>query len=294
VKVKGKGMVQARWLLPLAMVLAAACRRPPPTIVRVTVNDRELHQLISASIPKLRDDKSLTPIADLVKQLDRKQCSVRLTEPGIERLTPSEIYTRHWDSVLVMAAIYKCPKCPRWHASIATGFVIADSGVVVTNYHVVNDPKRLTMVAVSPRGKVFPVKEVLAADKARDAVVLQLDTGGEKLQPLAISPPAPVGTEVCVISHPNSNFYMLTRGIVSRYAARKKEGQDVRVMDITADFARGSSGGPVLDSRGAVVGFVASTASIYYKVTKEKQENLQMVFKHCVPSEVIVRLTGGE
>jgi len=280
-------------LLPLAALLAASCQRPPATPVRVTIDDHALHTRISQSIPKLREDKTLTPMATLIKQLERKQCSAPLARPGAERLTPGEIYMRHRDSVLIIAGVYKCPKCPRWHASAATGFAIAASGIVVTNYHEVNDPKKTTLVAMTSHGDIYPVKEVLAADKAADAAVLQLDTNGTKLVPLAIAAPAPVGSEVSVISHPNSNYYALTHGIVSRYAARKKEGSEVRIMDITADFARGSSGGPVFDNRGAVVGFVASTMSIYYKVTKGKQENLQMVLKHCVPSEVIVRLTGG-
>ena len=67
-----------------------------------------------------------TPMATLIKQLDRKECSVRLLRPGTERLTPGEVYLRRRDSVVIMAGAYKCPKCPRWHASSATGFVIGE------------------------------------------------------------------------------------------------------------------------------------------------------------------------
>jgi S1-C subfamily serine protease len=54
-------------------------------------------------------------------------------------------------------------------------------------------------------------------------------------------------------------------------------------MSITADYAKGSSGGPALDASGAVVGIASSTQSIYYGSEKPEQGPLQMVVKNCVP-----------
>ena len=59
------------------------------------------------------------------------------------------------------------------------------------------------------------------------------------------------------------------------------------MMQITADFARGSSGGPVLDARGRAVGMVASTGSVHYNNDHGEQKNLQMVFKECVTADAI-------
>ena len=61
-------------------------------------------------------------------------------------------------------------------------------------------------------------------------------------------------------------------------------------MFITADFAKGSSGSPILNNRGEIIGMVAATESIYYTETQEEQKNLQMVFKNCVPSHSIRNL----
>lgn len=59
-------------------------------------------------------------------------------------------------------------------------------------------------------------------------------------------------------------------------------------MTITADFAAGSSGAPILSSEGNVVGVVCSTYSIYYDEAESGDPtNLQMVIKYCVPLPVI-------
>ena len=85
---------------------------------------------------------------------------------------------------------------------------------------------------------------------------------------------------------------MMTHGMVSRYnmimeTKHKKAGKR---MTITADYAKGSSGAPVFNRKGQVVGVVSSTSSIYYSVENGKKENLQMVVKNCIPVESIHEL----
>ena len=61
-----------------------------------------------------------------------------------------------------------------------------------------------------------------------------------------------------------------------------------RWLTITADYARGSSGGPLLNDAGEVIGMVASTHSVYYNQSEDgTHQNLQMVWKQCVPVENI-------
>jgi hypothetical protein len=93
---------------------------------------------------------------------------------------------------------------------------------------------------------------------------------------------------VFVISHPDGHFYSLTRGYVSRRYLTAKDR--VPRLQITADFAKGSSGAGIFNGRGELAGLVTSTSSIYYNESEGKKENLQMVVKSGVPAESITKL----
>ncbi|MDP7286601.1 MAG: serine protease, partial [Phycisphaerae bacterium] len=235
-------------------------------------------------------DKKTTPMATLIKQLNRKKCNLKLPPRGRRRLTRPEIYSKNVSGVLIVAGLYKCSKCVKWHASPASGFVITSTGAIATNHHLFEDKKKTTLVAMTHAGKLYPVKEVLAASRADDAVILQLDTGGDKLTSLPLAPNTPVGSEVTLISHPKHRFYSLTAGVISRYSRHRSKRGMMNTVTITADFARGSSGGPICDPYGNATAMVASTSSVYYTETKTVQKNLQMVFKQCVPAASILKL----
>ncbi|MFT5130886.1 MAG: serine protease Do, partial [Rhodothermales bacterium] len=79
-------------------------------------------------------------------------------------------------------------------------------------------------------------------------------------------------------------------GIISRYFTLRKAGEQSRRMSITADFAKGSSGAPVINPHGAVAGVVASTTSVYYSKKDGVDKNLQMVIKNCIPAQAVLDL----
>ena len=116
------------------------------------------------------------------------------------------------------------------------------------------------------------------------------------MTPLPLGEAAEVGDKVRVISHPERRFFMQTSGGVARYHLReaRKGGKASEWMSITADYAKGSSGGPVLSTRGAVVGMVSSTQSIYYGAPggSDAKGPLQMVIKNCVPCKALRDLLG--
>jgi len=131
-----------------------------------------------------------------------------------------------------------------------TGFIISPDGLLVTNAHVLEGSK--TMIAKAENGGLFPVRKVLATDPTNDLALLQLE--GKDLPCLPLAPPglAVAGSRIAVIGSPLGLEGTLSEGIVS--ARRKLPGQKREVLQISAPISPGSSGSPVLDSQGRVVG----------------------------------------
>ncbi|NQT39395.1 MAG: trypsin-like peptidase domain-containing protein [Planctomycetes bacterium] len=268
---------------------------PSEHLQPVGVEDRDRMRRLIREGAELIDKDRVVDMAVLVEQLKRTRCQLELppAEPIAEG--PVEVYAKAKASVVVVAGLYKCEKCTGWHATTATGFVIASSGAVVTNYHVINNPDKKAMVVMTSNWQVAPVAEVLAASRADDLAIVRIDA--KDLTPLPVadaSSPAPIGSPVNVISHPAGRFYFYTTGIVSRYMKVRSAMRQADTMLITADFARGSSGAPVLDNGGRVAAIVASTNSIYYTETEDQQKNLQMVFKVAIPSKSLRKLVESE
>ena len=190
--------------------------------------------------------------------------------------------------VAVIGSIYKCKKCTRWHVGAASGFFISSDGILVTNHHVVASADKETLVVLSGDGRMSAVTELLATDPVADIAILRCE--GTGFTPLPLSADAPDGSPVGVWSHPSNHFFSLSAGIVARRFLLNKPGGKTETLAITADYARGSSGGPVFDDHGNVVGMVASTDSVYYDMENGQQKNLQMVFKICVSARSILAL----
>ncbi len=155
-----------------------------------------------------------------------------------------------------------------------TGFLVSPDGLLVTNHHVVRDAKHI--VAKAENGGLFPVLRVVAADPANDLALLQLEAKG--LPFLPISPPnsAEAGTRIAVIGSPLGLEGTLTEGIVS--ARRNLPGKKREVLQISAAISQGSSGSPVLDAQGRVVGvasfLLAEGQSLYFATPSEKLQAL--------------------
>lgn len=198
------------------------------------------------------------------------------------------------DAIYTLGAVYDCGKCDRWHSSgFTTAWVVGSEGILCTNHHVMKSMKGEIAAVSSAKGEVYPVLEILLVDEANDIAVFRVAASGLPTLSLA-SKPAEVGEAVRCVGHPDRRFYTHTLGEVSRYYYHRTPNQDgVRVpfMAITADYARGSSGGPILNTKNEVVGMVSNTSNIYYGRKGQKNaDTLQMVIKNCVPGFKIEEL----
>jgi hypothetical protein len=263
-------------------------------VALVGMEDRVLRQHLAEQGTLLLDQGLTADMDALIKQLNVDRCQLNLPVPEVVASDPVALYAKARDSVVVVCGLGYCDKCHKLHPSTASGFLISSSGAIVTNYHVVDNPEKKALVVMTADRHVYPVKRVLAADRAEDLAILQIDAENLSARPLPLAPePLPVGSPVSVISHPDGRYFCFTSGVVSRHETTRSYDETVERLLITADFGRGSSGAPVFNSQGQVVGIVKSTDSVYYLPKNDDPKRLQMVFKICVPSTSLRKLIEG-
>lgn len=163
--------------------------------------------------------------------------------------------------------------------------------LIKKDWHEIKEVNQDSLYYVGTRqGKTYPIRRILGYSRAGDIAFFQVDTRGDKLPCLKLGNPLEAGAEVSVISHPKQLFYMYSRGVVARNTTYGNKFPNTDRMEITADYAVGSSGAPILDNCGNIVGMVASTTGLYFD--QEKKTSLQMVLKSTIPVSVIKRVLG--
>jgi S1-C subfamily serine protease len=131
---------------------------------------------------------------------------------------------------------------------IGTGFVVSSDGLFVTNYHVIEEAQTLS-VSLLDGGKYTQVS-LVAADPASDLALMKVEARG--LRPLRVGNDTrmEVGDKIYVMGNPLGMGGTFSDGMVS--GKRPLEG--VAMLQISAPISPGSSGGPVMNERGEVIG----------------------------------------
>jgi putative serine protease PepD len=141
-------------------------------------------------------------------------------------------------------------------SALGSGFVIDKAGHIVTNYHVVEGADEVT-VSFSNRDAVNA--EIVGTDPSTDIAVLRVDASASALTPLPLgnSDNVAVGDPVVAIGNPFGLDRTVTSGIVSavqRLITAPNRFTIDHVIQTDAAINHGNSGGPLLNSRGQVIG----------------------------------------
>ena len=137
--------------------------------------------------------------------------------------------------------------------SLGTGFIISQDGYVLTNHHVV-DGADTVRIKLSDR-REFTAK-VVGSDEQSDVALLKIDATGLPTVRIGDSGTLKSGQWVVAIGSPFGLDHSVTAGIVSAVGRANPYADQRYVPFIQTDVAinRGNSGGPLLDTRGQVVG----------------------------------------
>ena len=154
-------------------------------------------------------------------------------------LTPEEIYRRCNPAVFTVKIPGKCQ---------GSGFFINESGVGVTNYHVLGASARGYVILANNR--VYQIVEVLKASKEMDYAIFRVGIS-DKVPFLPISrKDVVIGEKAYAIGSPKGVTNTFSQGIVSQI--RK------HLIQISVPIDHGSSGGALLNEYGEVIGITAA------------------------------------
>ena len=137
--------------------------------------------------------------------------------------------------------------------SLGSGFIIDNKGIVVTNYHVIENAEEIRVVLAD---ETSFTAEVLGQDQKTDIAVLRIDPGDTKLAAVSFgdSDKLRVGDWVLAIGNPFGLGGTVTAGIVSARGRDIGNGPYDDFIQTDASINRGNSGGPLFNTDGDVIG----------------------------------------
>lgn len=228
-----------------------------------------------------------------------------LATPRKKDLSSAQVYQENLASVFMVGMLSRSAWDTMPHAELmATAYAINSDGVFATNYHVMRPLLSASVSSTSRKvnidsslifimdgsGNIYFVDSLLAYNQANDVALFRANTRGQKTIQVRFGDGAAVGEQVFCLSHPDNNFYYFTEGIVNQYYEyiQPHSSEQRYAMNISADYAVGSSGGPIFDRRGNLAGMVSLTRAIYAGYNQQGQQ--QMILKQAVPVSYIKSL----
>ena len=240
-----------------ALLVAGSCAATAGLVNRHWEDRLEEHQNQMASqLQQLREE---------LQALEEKQAGTGVSgSPAASQggLTPSQVYAMNVHSVV---AISNQSTTNIWGqvsetASSGTGFIISADGYILSNYHVVEGARRLTVMTYL--GDEYEAR-LVGFDQMNDVAILKVEATG--LDPVTIgsSDELIVGDQVVAIGNPLGE---LTSSLTVGYISAKDrtintDGNLINMMQTDAAINPGNSGGPLFNMKGEVIGITTAKYS---------------------------------
>ncbi len=170
-----------------------------------------------------------------------------VNQPGSAK-TPAQILDESRGAVAVLVAAGDLSM------KLGTGFFVQSSGLLLTNFHVVEGTE-LVGVRIPGHKEILWARNAKAFDVGNDLAILEVERSDAQVVALGDSDRIHVGDPVVVIGNPEGLEQTVSNGLVG--GIREIGGR--RLFQITAPISEGSSGGPVFNEYGEVIGVVVSS-----------------------------------
>jgi hypothetical protein len=161
-----------------------------------------------------------------------------------DALSTADLFKRHSPPVATLIVTKKDGKTAQ-----GTGFLISSAGELLTNFHVVNNAESVEVHF--SKTLWYSAKRIVAQDPEKDLALLSVERVPSSLSYLQLNQSQiPEGSDVVVIGTPRGFEKTVSTGIVSGY----RTSGETSLIQITAPISNGSSGSPVFETGGRVIG----------------------------------------
>ena len=203
---------------------------------------------------------NLLSLAAIKEQLARTSCVLTLPKPATKRLASRQIWQRSKQAHVRLGWTYLCNKCDKLHLNLAGGCFITADGAIATCCHVVKpspDHREAYLVAADEADNLLPVTEILAANELADTAIVRVKVPSP-VKPLALNTNVYPGDGAWCYSDPLGRASYFSEGMVNRFYYQEGKERCGARIEVSTDWALGSSGSAVLDECANVIGFVSA------------------------------------
>jgi hypothetical protein len=160
----------------------------------------------------------------------------------------SEMYEKFKQAIFLIAV----PQTEDVFAQ-GTGFFISSTGIGVSNYHVFEGGDSEKAIIKTVDNHQYRVKNVIKSEKELDFIVFEVENDHNDFPYLTISvEKTGIGEDVFAIGNPRGLEHTLSKGIISSYR------ENDNMIQTTTEITHGSSGGPLFNMKGEVIGITTS------------------------------------
>ncbi|OGC75770.1 MAG: hypothetical protein A2145_05800 [candidate division Zixibacteria bacterium RBG_16_40_9] len=165
-------------------------------------------------------------------------------------LTPSDIKKEYGKAVVLIATL----KEQEESVGLGSGFIVDQEGVIVTNYHVIQGAYPAVVKLLN--GDIYKEISIVDFDSTRDIAIIKVKGWGLPMVKLGNSDSIDIGERIVVIGNPKGLENTVSDGLLSGI---RETGKGYKLHQLTAPVSAGSSGSPVFNSKGQVIGIATST-----------------------------------
>ena len=259
---------------------------------------KEGNQKIIQQALLVREKVSAVSRAEIDRQLLEPLPEPIELPPALSKeMSSADIAEHARESNLRVGYCYKCMSCHDWHINLAGGYAIAPD-VIVTCDHVLASKTKMDdgfLVVFDHQGNIACAVAVLAHNADMDAAIIKV--AGSDFNPVPLNSDVKQGSSSYCFSYPLGQQGFFSAGVVNRFFWDDTyRGQDKNSIDALChlrvnfgnDWAPGSSGSPLFDAKGNVIGHVSTIAGL----SNGKGKPQLLVLREGIPAASIRRLAA--